>query len=994
MAFFVLPNTRGQTFLILTFVMDRREYSFVVCMMLLISIKSFAQQFPLRKLTVEDGLGHSIVYRTTQTSDGYLWFSTDNGLTRYDGASFRNFTTEDGLPSNFIFDVAEWNGKMFVCTLGGGIVTYENGTFRPAFDSAANAPVHPVEIRIDNDYFLIVDRLKNLHIQQEDGTFQQIRQHHLGLADTVNLDFYNSEIYNHVAYIATSQGIYTYSNRSFKRINLKHPTPDYTFRIFPVGENQLLIVMYHHLLVYNLATDSYDILVHADDDLNTRFTRAKSDSQGNIWMSTVNGNVFFLRRLKSGYRKLQVFDDIVINDFFEDREKNIWLSTYGEGVWLIQSTRVRNHSIKGYVVADLGVDPVKKDLLVTTMNAGMKVFRLEENHFLTEISNSRFKPLFDDDIFFGPVTTVADKYILLGASHTLARLHGNQTRTLDLNHPITSIFMQKKRNRIWVGCRFAFWYCDSSLQNLAQVEGFAKTVTRSIEEFHDGRIVVGTDEGLFIEDGDIFKPFPSEPSLTNASINTLFYDANTNVLWAGTNAGLAWVKDGELKLVDNPLTKVRCNSITSDEKGNLFVGSVRGLIHYDGKRFEVVSTKEGLTQANIIRVRYHEDEKVLTLLSSNSISTIDTDYFPEILHFEVPNILVESITTEDEQHPYTGKLVELKTPTKQLNVKLSTPQIRNRDKVAFRYRINDKAWTSFNGNEIVLHSLPTGMLTISVQARKVNNESDSTTIQLSFYIPPPFYFHWWFIGLILVSVGVLFSLMVVYYSRKKNQKLLEENRRLDVEHKALRNLLNPHFLSNAINSIHAFILQNDQRQTLGYLSKFSQLVRLNLELLSSDQVTLDKEIKNISLYLEFEKLRFTDKLNYSIDIDPGVAQTDTLIPSFIIQPFVENAIWHGLLPRKEGGDLVLLVRRQNGTVLIIIDDNGIGIKQSLRHPKAEIDKKTSMGINIIYERFELLKKVNPGYHLDITDKSDLNGATKGTGTIVTITIPASVPQNL
>ena len=992
MAFFVLPNTRGQTFLILTFVMDRREYSFVVCMMLLISIKSFAQQFPIRKLTVEDGLGHSIVYRTTQTSDGYFWFSTDNGLTRYDGASFRNFTTEDGLPSNFIFDVAEWNGKMFVCTLGGGIVTYENGTFRPAFDRSANAPLHPIEVRISGEFFLVVDRFKDLFMLA-DGQFHEITPRHLGLQPDTTLSVFNVDISDNVAYIATNLGLYMLSDGSFSKVDLKEiPLLDFVHRVVKTNDSRILMVISDHLVEYNLLTHDYTILFKGE--VLARFTRIRQDYQGNIWLSTVNGNLYLFTPTASGYRTQRVFNDIVINDLFEDREKNLWLSTYGEGIWLIQSTRVRNHPIKGYVVVDLGLDPTRKELLVTTMNAGLKMFRLEDNHFLSEIQNNRFEPMFANDIFLGPVATAGDRYVLLGASHTLARLHGNRTRTLELDKPITAIHVQKQKNRIWIGCRFALSYCDSTMRNLVQVPGFETTVSRSIEELPDGRILVGTDTGLLIEDGENFEPFPSEGQLKNTVINTLFYHHESKILWAGTNAGLAWVKDGELKLVDNPLTKVRCNSITSDEKGNLFVGSVRGLIHYDGKRFEVVSTKEGLTQANIIRVRYHEDEKVLTLLSSNSISTIDTDYFPEILHFEVPNILVESITTEDEQHPYTGKLVELKTPTKQLNVKLSTPQIRNRDKVAFRYRINDKVWTSFNGNEIVLHSLPTGMLTISVQARKVNNESDSRTIQLSFYIPPPFYFHWWFIGLILVSVGVLFSLMVVYYSRKKNQKLLEENRRLDVEHKALRNLLNPHFLSNAINSIHAFILQNDQRQTLGYLSKFSQLVRLNLELLSSDQVTLDKEIKNISLYLEFEKLRFTDKLNYSIDIDPGVAQTDTLIPSFIIQPFVENAIWHGLLPRKEGGDLVLLVRRQNGTVLIIIDDNGIGIKQSLRHPKAEIDKKTSMGINIIYERFELLKKVNPGYHLDITDKSDLNGATKGTGTIVTITIPASVPQNL
>jgi ligand-binding sensor domain-containing protein len=951
---------------------------------------SLAQQFPLRKLTVEDGLGHSIVYRTTQTSDGYLWFSTDNGLTRYDGEAFRNFTTDDGLPSNFIFDVAEWNGKMFISTLGGGIVTYENEAFEPAFAPSANPPAHPVEIRVSEGVFLVIDRFKDLFMLKN-GKFKQVTAEDLGLEPDSSLDVFNVEIDDGVAYIATNVGLYTLAKGSFSEVELRTHLQRFVHRLITIDGSRVILVISDHLVEYDLRTHEYSVLFQGE--VLARFTRVKQDYQGNIWLSTVNGNVYLFTPSETGYHKLHLFDDIVINDIFEDREKNLWLSTYGEGIWLIQSTRVRNHPIKGYVVADLGFDPERKDFLVTTMNAGLKVFHLEQNHFLSERENNRFEPVFANEIFLGPVTVTNDN-IILGASHTLAVLRGNRARTLEMNKPITAIHVQQQRNRIWIGCRFALSYSDSSFQKLVPVAGFENTVARAIEELPDGRILIGTDTGVLLEDGAGFKQFPSEPALKTAVVNTLFYDQHSEILWAGTSSGLAWVKDGKLTLVDDPLTRVRCNSIASDDAGKIFVGSVRGLIHYDGTRFEVLSTKEGLPQANIIRVQYHATEKVLTLLSSNSISTIDTEYFPEILHFELPDILVENISTEDERHAFTGNTVEFKTTTKQLNVKLSTPQIRNRDKVAFRYRVNGKAWTSFNGNEIVLHSLPTGTMNITVQSHKINDESRSRTLQLSFYIPPPFYMKWWFIALMLIATGLLFSLMVVYYSRKKNQKLLDENRRLDVEHKALRNLLNPHFLSNAINSIHAFILQNDQRQTLGYLSKFSQLVRLNLELLSSDHVTLDKEIKNISLYLEFEKLRFSDKLNYTIDIDPEVPQMDTQVPSFILQPFVENAIWHGLLPREEGGNLVLQVQRQNRTVVIIIEDNGIGIKQSLRYPKAEIDKKTSMGINIIYERFELLKKVDTRYHLDITDKSDLNGSVRGTGTIITITIPSRINQNL
>jgi sensor histidine kinase YesM len=152
-------------------------------------------------------------------------------------------------------------------------------------------------------------------------------------------------------------------------------------------------------------------------------------------------------------------------------------------------------------------------------------------------------------------------------------------------------------------------------------------------------------------------------------------------------------------------------------------------------------------------------------------------------------------------------------------------------------------------------------------------------------------------------------------------------------------------------------------------------------------VELEKELKNISLYLEFEKLRFADKLNYRIEIDPSIDDAEIRIPSFIIQPFLENAIWHGLLPRPEGGNLSLQIQKHHGELLITIDDDGVGINNSLKTPKLHLEQKTSMGINIIRERLDLLRKFQGNYGLLIIDKSELTGNTNGTGTIIKITVP-------
>jgi len=117
-----------------------------------------AQQFPIQKLTVEDGLGHSIVYRTYQTRDGYLWFSTDNGLTRYDGQNFANYTGNDGLGSNFIFSLAEWNKQVVISSFGGGLYKLDSGRFRPLAPPGNGHPDFPLSILPLKDELWICDR--------------------------------------------------------------------------------------------------------------------------------------------------------------------------------------------------------------------------------------------------------------------------------------------------------------------------------------------------------------------------------------------------------------------------------------------------------------------------------------------------------------------------------------------------------------------------------------------------------------------------------------------------------------------------------------------------------------------------------------------------------------------------------------------------------------------------------------------------------------------
>ncbi len=947
---------------------------------------SVAQQFSITSLGVEEGLGHSITYNTFQSANGYIWISTDNGLTRFDGVYLRNFTTEDGLRTNFIFDVVERDSSLIIATFGGGLMTYRNNEFKPYFEDTTYV-TYPIDLHFYQDKLWVMDRYK--HLYYEDGNkFTHVTATEMSIFDDDFVETYSLSNIGSVMYIGTSSGLFSFDGKNYNRFQNPEFTKTNIYNVSALRNGNLLVTNKNQLLEYNVRTNTSTVLF-----TSSHFSPSTSlleDHEGNIWMSLINGETFLLKAPVQGTRRevINVMEGIVISHVFEDRERNVWLASYGEGAHFVRSIHVRNYPVRGGILSDILIDGSEKDLIVTTANAGLKFFRQTTGGFLNEVTSEPLRKAFQNKKNIVSAVRVRNDLVCLASDDTFFTWDGHKLDSLKVSSSLIAVlFNQPSRNRVWIGRRMGLAYYEG--KGIHEVNSLQSRIIRAIAEDGEGNLLLGTDRGIFVEKGDQFTPLPNKNKNVDPYVNALHTDRK-GVTWVGTNSGLGKIEMGQVTLIDFPMTRVRCNSIAEDEKGGLWIGTVHGLLHYDGKYYQMVTTKEGLSQSNVTKVVYQSGEGRLALLTANGVSIVDAVGVLENADFELPHIVVEQVSSGAKTIPYrpTASFFELEKNQRDLKILLSTPLIKNRDKITFSYRLNNEPWMEFNGRELSLKALPYGEINLTIRVQERYMEASEKSITMAVLMPRPYFFTWWFLLLATAALAITVAIIVISYSRDKNQKLLQEIKRLDVEHKALRNLLNPHFLYNAINSIHAFILQNDQRKTLGYLSKFSQLVRLNLELLSSDRVSLEKEIKNISLYLEFEKLRFADKLNYSIEIDKTISQSEVEIPSFIIQPFLENAIWHGLLPREQGGDLLIKVTRSGDRLTITIDDNGVGINTSLKHPKADLEKKTSMGINIMRERIGLLNRFDTAYSLDISDKADLNGKAHSTGTVVTITVPA------
>lgn len=237
------------------------------------------------------------------------------------------------------------------------------------------------------------------------------------------------------------------------------------------------------------------------------------------------------------------------------------------------------------------------------------------------------------------------------------------------------------------------------------------------------------------------------------------------------------------------------------------------------------------------------------------------------------------------------------------------------------------------------------------------------------------------IGLFASITIMLILLVVLIFQRMKGvekKRLLTEQQKSWLELKALRTQMNPHFLYNTINSIQSFVLENDIKSSVNYLAQFASLMRGVLENSRKDKITLADEIDGLYNYLDFEVMRFPARFNYQIKIDDSLDKAKTLLPPLLIQPYVENSIWHGLMHlENSGGEVVIIFEKIDHHIKCTIDDNGIGRKAAVEIKNKSIQKP--VGMSIVAERMESMNRI---YHwnmrIDITDKLTTDGTSAGT----------------
>jgi LytS/YehU family sensor histidine kinase len=247
----------------------------------------------------------------------------------------------------------------------------------------------------------------------------------------------------------------------------------------------------------------------------------------------------------------------------------------------------------------------------------------------------------------------------------------------------------------------------------------------------------------------------------------------------------------------------------------------------------------------------------------------------------------------------------------------------------------------------------------------------------------------------LVFIFVISSILIINVSlRRNNEKLKSEKiqnklqqQTVMLEMHILRAQMNPHFIFNCLNAINHFILKNEMETASNYLISFSRLVRLVLNNSRQSLITIEEELSMMRLYLDLEKVRFNNAFDYNIHIEKDLDITSLNMPPLIIQPFVENAVWHGLMHKDDPGFLSISIRTNNNILICEITDNGIGRKRAYEFKSKSVEIKKSMGIEITKKRLELLNgSFEPSSFIEIHDLQDKSGIASGTKVVLTFNI--------
>lgn len=978
----------------------------------------FGQKVPYIQFTAEDGLPSSNVYRVMEDREGFLWVPTDAGVARFDGRQFEVFTREEGLTNNDVLNIAEDSqGRIWLMTLAGGLCYFKDGRI-------VNPQMDPVLARGPRNSFvsfMFEDSRNRLWFStMSDGVYcldgDQMRHYKL-IHDEVGASggaiWEDPEgriylrLYQSICQLYPEHKEVRSVVRSFSLTSCNLPLPEQKGVLIPDIEG--------HVWFHNSTKDS--IAFRSKREFKSNSIKMLADST--IWLSSSDGGIeMFAFDAGSGQWKLQreLFPDYEITSVARDGDGNTWFSTRGDGILMIRPQEIFNFSgPNGNGVRHIFRDSTGHYWYATSDH------RLARSLTTSLTGDCRIFPLFLGSQFNGFIEFPGRKISAFGPgiltlrSYEIKKLGYVPLKRFPI--PAAGEFPVTVKGNVihFVGtgsAKKAVPGADGSLlvaSNTGLFKILPKAISNndvirlengrfsSIAHGENGDIWVGRSSGLYLyRDCELISYRDLHSAFSNAPEDILFHPATG--LWVATNG------QGTLNL------DLKTNEVTSLSEENGLAGNLCSRIYAENDDYLWIATKRGLSRIDL-RADFRNEPRSAIHSLTHSEGLIDNDVTSILLMGDTViaatprGISVFHKKEMDYVMPppkpfWRGIRVAGKDYNPDSSLSLSyrdnSPSfyfaglsLGSLGKGTFRYRLDpiEDDWHETSQPEATYNQLPPGdynfrMLALSKDAVPAEKE-----LNFAFTVEKAWWQTIWFRVMVALLVAGLLWVLVYWRFKARNSRLEMERKMLEAERKALRAQMNPHFIFNSLLSIQNFLAQNDRKSAYTYLARFGKLMRSILENSDKTYVPIEEELTVLRLYLQMEALRADHSFQYEIMVDKKLNPLSDEIPPMLLQPYVENAIWHGVMPLKEGGRIEVELRQEAEGVVCRIEDNGIGREAaSEQRHKSPQAKTRSFGTRITEERLGLMNSSRRrNITVVTTDLKDETG--KACGTRVELIVP-------
>lgn len=996
----------------------------------------YAQRFV--RIDKSGNQNYGSTYQVLQDKYGFLWVCTTNGLVKYDGYTLKTYKHDrldsTSLPNNEIRRIFEdTRGNLWISVHGFGLCVYQRD--KDAFIRIPGEENSPFGLRSTGINTIAEDSNHMLWIGGNAGldrfdlkqfnpdslmrtSHTTIPTHEDRLWDEwvtcLFIDDQNSVWFgnehgvalidshrNRVRHIFPAEGTKELSCYSicqdssgvlwFGMENLPYSCKidgrdtliETTFAGRDFGSRSYCCVDKENRVWFSFVADSIVVIdpsglnievfpTNRKTKINTegQFLRQPSlDFAGNLWMS---GGPYFQFLPYTGKR--------IANYTFPHEDQ-----AYASAVIVIDSLLIAGHLIGGIVVYN--------------MKTGRTDRYLESRGNTPGLLNNRiysFLPLENNRILF-----------TMHGGIQILDLHTRHIETVKVWNNLIRWAFQDSRGDFWI-CTEASgifrmenhtWNGEWHLKEGERKIGFPRQILEDdnggfwIATMRDGLVYYHPVKNTFRK----FLPVENDPNSISSEKAECILKSMDGNLWIGTRNGLNKfnISDSLFTVysISDGLADDQISSIIEDTKGALWLTNSSGVSKFMPSTGEIINYNEIDGFINPIyypRGTFQEEDGRIWLCGINGI---DAFYPEEIRKNPLPSrVVLTNFLVRNEYYPLNSayenvKEINLGYGDNFFEFEWAALHFTSQPKIQYAYLMEGfhDDWVYINTRRTASFTdLSPGNYTFHVKASNGDEVWSDDELAIRVHILPPFYLTWWFYllcGLTAVSVGYGIYRYRVNIIRKEARLKAEFDKKLaQVEMQALRAQMNPHFLFNSLNSVKSFIGQNKTNEAQEYLTAFAKLVRQVLNNSRQNTVRLYDDLQALELYLKLEQMRMSGKFDYSITIGDDVNPDFAEIPPLLLQPFVENAIKHGLRHKENGhGKLSVHINREGERLHFSIKDNGIG-REKAHHLQSNIGKPhNSMGIRISEERMAFIRdQYGEATDYRITDLMDDEGNASGT----------------